>query len=182
MPAIKHSAKESLRKPRYLCRDGEAKDRTALTRVSADGNVIRSWLVPLRAYGSSSDQALDAVADSIAIVKPNGLKSVSENLDFRAKSAVLSMDDRLRRARVAANRCLKRNHANTDRARLFLSYRPAGRYDAPAQPTVGRVGIEARVPHYADRQFRRRYGQIEPFETMRRHFLVAHAGARHERN
>ncbi len=45
-----------------------------------------------------------------------------------------------------------------------------------------RIGIQPRMPHRADRQFRRRHGQVKPLKTPRRHLPVAKAGAWHERD
>jgi hypothetical protein len=57
----------------------------------------------------------------------------------------------------------------------------ADRHERLPQPAMAGVGIETRVPHRADRQFRRPHRQVECLEVMRFHPSRPHAQARHER-
>ena len=71
-------------------------DHVALCHVSADGNPLRAWRIPLATYGLSEERRTDMVrkaARRIADVALElGLPVVSEKLDFARKKAELTSD------------------------------------------------------------------------------------------
>ena len=79
----------------------------ALCHVSADGNPLRIWRIPLVTYGLSEDQRTDLVrkaARRIAdIALELGVPVVSEKLDFARKKAELTSDNGVRHARALSS-------------------------------------------------------------------------------
>lgn len=114
----------------------------AVVHTSGDGNVLRSWRLPLCTHGKSADQALDLIRKAscavAALARRLGAPVVSERLDFADKKARLETDAGPKRARMLSAFA----YASFDRA-LRSACRRSGVWHERVNPAftslIGRV-------------------------------------------